>query len=673
MSTDHKLFAILFADIVGYTDMMHTDEPGAMKVLEHFKVTTLDSVDKHGGHIWQFYGDACLATFDNASDAVNCSLMLQQRFRIDPPIHVRVGIHLGEVVVGKDNIHGDHVNIASRIESMSVPNCILLSRTMAEQLQNKPQYVLKSMGVFPFKNISEPLEVFALANEGLTVPTPSSVSGKFDERKMWSRKSKRIWALVAAFIISVLAFNVWIEKSRTDKLGSTDELKTSLAVFPFHDLSSDGTYKEYAILVQRALHEKLSHIKEINLLSLSGLTGSESQMPTNQEIARKIQPDRYVAGSVLRLENDMRNVQGELVEPSSHQAIWVRSFSQSPGEDLFSVVNPMAENILKEMGVMLDQDFECDMSRVPTSSTKAFGLVKTAVELTELRDRQSLQQAVVLLREAIRLDSLYAEAHAELANTLFAMGWRSYIDRESAAQQAEILAKRAIALFPCVRTANSVLATLAERVYNKNEEARPLYLKAIEVVPNDPSAYRHYSTFLKRNREYKEALKYAKRAADISPLNVIINRNYLDALLFNGFLDEAETYLDSLKRRTPEMMTRYADMNGNVLAFKGQFAEAIPYYEERMAYSNSVAAELGFCYAQTGNNEKALQMIEVVRGTNYEYVNKAMIYLGLTGSDSSYQDSMYHYIDLVIKESRGVNFLCDHPFFNKVPIPVCDD
>ena len=178
MKETRKLNTILFADITGYTSIMHSDEAKAMEYLQSFKKLLEDKVPKYNGQIVQYFGDACLLSFDSTTSGVQCALSLQQDFQeIDLPI--RIGMHLGEVVFTENNVFGDGVNIASRIESMGIPGSILLSNAIRNQIKNKDEFKLTSLGSFEFKNVSEPMVFFALQNDGLSVPVKSKIQGKF--------------------------------------------------------------------------------------------------------------------------------------------------------------------------------------------------------------------------------------------------------------------------------------------------------------------------------------------------------------------------------------------------------------------------------------------------------------------------------------------------------------
>ena len=142
MSTSNnlKLAAILLADIVGYTALMQADEKAALQSLDKFKSVLETLVPLHKGEIIQFYGDGCLAIFNSSVDAMACAKQLQENFQTVPKVPVRIGLHAGDVVLKDDNVFGDAVNIASRVESMGIPGAILLSSNVRNQIK-KPNRI----------------------------------------------------------------------------------------------------------------------------------------------------------------------------------------------------------------------------------------------------------------------------------------------------------------------------------------------------------------------------------------------------------------------------------------------------------------------------------------------------------------------------------------------------
>lgn len=177
-SKNRRLAAILFADIVGYTALMQKDELTANQNLEKFHQTLTKKVNHHKGQIINNYGDGCVCTFDSAVDAMHCAKTIQTTFQTEPKVPVRIGLHSGDVFFKDDNVFGDSVNIASRIESLGVAGAVLFSKQIKRHIANQTAFKIQSLGKFNFKNVEKTMEVFGLANEGLILPKRSEMKGK---------------------------------------------------------------------------------------------------------------------------------------------------------------------------------------------------------------------------------------------------------------------------------------------------------------------------------------------------------------------------------------------------------------------------------------------------------------------------------------------------------------
>ena len=204
MSSTRQLAAIMFTDIVGYTAMMQQDEQNALWLLNRFKEVLERIAREHHGKIIQYYGDGCLLAFDSSSNSVECAMALQKTFGETPKVPVRIGLHLGDVIFRNENLFGDGVNIASRIETLGVPGAILLSKSIRDQIKNNAELQLSSLGSFRFKNVEEPMEVFAISNPGFIVPKRESLEGKLKAKSPQKRKIAVALLILIAVIAGIL-------------------------------------------------------------------------------------------------------------------------------------------------------------------------------------------------------------------------------------------------------------------------------------------------------------------------------------------------------------------------------------------------------------------------------------------------------------------------------------
>jgi class 3 adenylate cyclase/FixJ family two-component response regulator len=184
LSNQRRLAAILFTDIVGYTAMMQENEQQAVSVIKRHIGELQDALAIHRGEMLNDYGDGSLSVFASATDAVQCAIEIQRRLQITPVVPLRIGLHIGEIFFEGGKILGDGVNVASRIQSLGKENTILFSGEIHDKIKNNPKFRSVSLGYYEFKNVAKPIEVFALANEGLVVPSRKNMEGKL-KKKSW--------------------------------------------------------------------------------------------------------------------------------------------------------------------------------------------------------------------------------------------------------------------------------------------------------------------------------------------------------------------------------------------------------------------------------------------------------------------------------------------------------
>src|SRR4030095_14801965 len=203
MNHKHHLAAILFTDIVSYTAMMQHDEEQARVTIKRHNSVLEKIVAAHGGEVINYYGDGSLCIFSSATESVRCAIEIQKELQVEPNVPLRIGLHVGEVFFEDGKALGDGVNVASRIQSLGQANTILFSREVFDKIRNHPEFMAVPIGYFDFKNVNEPVEVFALANEGLTIPERKKMSGKLKDDLSGKKKAVRR-NFVAALAVLVI-------------------------------------------------------------------------------------------------------------------------------------------------------------------------------------------------------------------------------------------------------------------------------------------------------------------------------------------------------------------------------------------------------------------------------------------------------------------------------------
>ncbi|NND34979.1 MAG: hypothetical protein HKN76_20505, partial [Saprospiraceae bacterium] len=239
MSEEHKLAVILFADIVGYTTIMEGNEPAALMMLARFKAVIESETSSYGGQFVQYFGDGALLTFASSSKAVDCAAAIQGAFQDEPQVPVRIGMHIGDVLFKDGNVFGNGVNVASRIESLGVPGAVLMSKAIRNQIRNQGDHVLTSLGSFAFKNVEEPMEVYALADPGFVVPSKADMQGKLKQATPRRFSQKLMLRLVAFLVLAAIFWGVWVQQSNARNVLPSEVRQEKVAVAVFNNFTSD--------------------------------------------------------------------------------------------------------------------------------------------------------------------------------------------------------------------------------------------------------------------------------------------------------------------------------------------------------------------------------------------------------------------------------------------------
>ena len=295
MPQSRQLAAIMFTDIVGYTGMMQQNELKAVTVIKHYNAALEKFVGQYNGQVLNYYGDGSLCIFHSALDAVNCSLAVQKELKTDPVVPLRIGLHIGEVFFEEDKALGDAVNVASRVQSLGLENTILVSAEFYDKVRNNPIISARSLGAFHFKNVDKPMEIFALTNEGLSVPQRKKIEGKLKKNNFSSRS---IIAIVLVILLASAAFIIYQNMSAGKVLPEVTD--KSIAVLPFVDMSAN---KDQEYLADGLAEEIINSITAINTLKVIGRTSSfqfKGKGLAAEAIGKKLDVSFILEGSIQK-------------------------------------------------------------------------------------------------------------------------------------------------------------------------------------------------------------------------------------------------------------------------------------------------------------------------------------------------------------------------------------
>ena len=524
-----QLAAIMFTDIAGYTAMMEADEQKTVAVIKHYNAALENLVKQNDGQVLNYYGDGSLCIFHSATDAANCSLALQEELKKAPVVPLRIGLHIGEVFFEDTKALGDGVNIASRVQSLGQANTILVSAEFYDKIKNNSTFKSVSLGNFNFKNVTHPLQVFALTNPGLSVPHRKSMEGKLAPKRTFKKV-----VLVSLLLIVFVAAGFYYKTLIPNKSASRPKDK-SIAVLPFTDMSPAKDQEYFSDGLSEELITALAKIPD---LKVAGRTSSFSYKGINKNletIGNELRVSTILEGSLRKSGNQLR-ITAQLINTDDGFNIWSDSY-EIEFTDIFSVQDKITKAIITALNVHLLDNKEPE----PTASTNQdaySNYLKARHQLSFRGDH--LLQAKRLFEEAIKLDTGFAAAHSGLSRTLSIIPNYLMVDNvKSLMDSAKQEANKALSLDPNNGEALSVLGTIAAYYDWDWDAAEQAFTRSKEVNPNDAEMYNFLGDFYWIISDKKLAIEMESKAVELDPLLAVNYANLAMAYYMSKDYDNA--------------------------------------------------------------------------------------------------------------------------------------
>ncbi|MBF9254926.1 tetratricopeptide repeat protein [Pontibacter sp. 172403-2] len=594
MSQHRQLAAIMFTDIEGYSALMQHNEQQAITLKNRHRQVLQDQHKHCNGHIVQYYGDGTLSIFQSAVEAVECALAMQQAFRQEPKVPVRIGLHMGDVIFDDEQLFGDGVNIASRIESLGVPGSVLLSDRVQEEIVNHPEFKTYSVGRYHLKNIARRVEVFALDHEGLVKPAPYSLKGKTEEAEGRNRQGLRTFSKLPP---------------------------KSIAVLPLVNMSNDPEQQYFGDGVAEEIINSLSNLKD---LKVAGRTSSFQFSGRNidlREVGEKLGVSTVLEGSVRKQGNRLRiTIQLIKVEDGFH--LWSEKYDRSM-DDIFAIQDEIANAITEKMKVTLMEKSRNRIKKPTTKNTEAYELYLKGRFYVNRRGA-SIITGIKYLQQAIKLDPGFALAHTGYADANLMAGLYGLLPPKQVMYKAKESAEQALKLDPSLCEPYCSLGTYYCYEWNK-KEAEKNFLKSIELNPRYAQAHLwyglNYLTWMKG--DFARAEEHGRIAIKLEPLSAISYGIYAQILHTAGKFEEAlATCKAGLELDASSFLCRLYE--GYSYLFLKQYDEAVQIFEQLMKLSNKHNFSHGgliMAYCKMGNYEKGRLLLEDLKARSLkEYI-----------------------------------------------------
>jgi TolB-like protein len=375
----------MFTDIEGYTAMMQQSEEKAMLVRGRHREILQKEHKQFNGRIIQYYGDGSVSIFQSAVQAVGCALAMQQEFCRATVAPVRIGIHIGDIVFDEEQIFGDGVNLASRIESLGIAGCVLLSDKVNDEIRNHPGFKTVSVGIFHFKNIERKVEVFALDHEGLVKPQPGSLTGKTEEKK------------------------------NTSDRGIGKPTPKSLAVLPFVNMSNDPEQEYFTDGLTEEIITDLSQIEELRVISRGSVMTFKGTNKKIGEIAAEARVKYILQGSVRKAGKNLR-INTQLINAEEDEHLWAEKYTGTL-DDIFAIQEQISRQIADKLRIKLSEKESDLLHTNPIQNLRAYELYQRAqYEFFRFKE-DGLNRALKYLDEAIKAEGENSLLYARLGLT----------------------------------------------------------------------------------------------------------------------------------------------------------------------------------------------------------------------------------------------------------------
>jgi len=552
-----QLAAIMFTDIEGYTALMQRDEEKALAYRSRHREVFNSLTHKFNGKILQYYGDGTLSTFNSAIDAVQCGIALQLAFLQDPHIPIRIGIHSGDIIFDENDIIGDGVNVASRIESLAIVGSVMISEKVFDEVKNQSDIYTASMGVFELKNMDKPIEVFAVTNNGLLVPEKDEIEarhqGMFSGEKRKSEREKRTalrtWSMIAMGLVLIALF--FYVSSLFDGVqifpgGDGGTAKKSIAVLPFINDSHDSTNIYIINGLMESVLNNLQQIEDLRVVSRTSVEKFRNNPKTISEIARELNVRYFVEGSGQKI-GDQIMLHIQLIEASSDEHLWAQQYNRET-KDIFNLQMEIARDIALQIEAVITPEEAERIEKVPTENLVAYDHFLKGMDHFYKGTPEGWEEAIHCFEAAIEHDAEFARAYADISISYFLLDAGQTEKQYS--EKINYYADQALLFDP--ELPQGLVAKALFYMHNKEYEmAEPYLEKAHEYNPNSAMVIRtlsdFYANYLPNTEKYLEyALKGISLdiAANDSTTASYIYLHISNAFIQSGFVDEAEKYIN---------------------------------------------------------------------------------------------------------------------------------
>ncbi len=572
-SPQRKLAAIMFTDMVGYTALMQKDEIKARELIQRHRDLMKPHINKHNGEVIQYVGDGTFCRFDSAIEAVNAAVEIQKVLELEDEVNLRIGIHIGDVVVEGDEVYGDGVNVASRLEPLADPGGICVSHQVYENIKNQSDLKLESLGEQNLKNVDEPMEVFTVTKE----EAPEQIQPLSTTEKS-SRKT--MYGAIAAIIlfVGVLAYlNFNGDRGSGSKISKADVSKASIAVLPFENMSSDPENEYFSDGITEEIINALTKIKGLRVAARTSSFRFKGEKIDIREVGEKLNVKTVLEGSVRKSGSKLR-ITAQLINIEDGYHIWSETFEREMS-DVFAIQDEISLSIMNRLKIEFSGSDEISVTERHSENIEAYNLYLKGRFQCLKNTKSGVTRGIEYLGNALDIDPDYALAYAEIANCYSTIGYfhSDMMPIKDAYLKASEAAESALKIDDDLAEAHASLAYI-KRTYDWDWEGAGIeYNRAMELNANKIDTRWLYALYLAAVGRFDEAVKEAKTALEHDPISHNANVALARIFYYNRQYDKAIAQSNILLEMNPNSTAGHSII-ANVYEQEGRYDEAIERY-----------------------------------------------------------------------------------------------
>ena len=572
----------MFTDLVGFTALSQRNESVALSILDEQRELLRPVFIRHDGREVKTIGDAFLVEFPSALSAVKCAYEIQKttkEFNNSLPeerrVHLRIGIHLGDVVESQGDISGDAVNVASRIESLADSGGVCLTRQVYDQVQNKFELPLRSLGTRLLKNVSSSMEVYKMVMPWDA--TVAALSGRRDASR--------------------------------------------IAILPFANISPDPADEYFSDGMTDELIAVLSKIGGLRVVARTSVMRFKGEKATANRIGQELKVGSLIEGSVRKSKDQVR-ITVQLVDTESEVQLWTETYNRNL-QDIFSVQSDIAQQVAKALEVRLGVRENSALRREQTQNPEAYSFYLKGRHRWNLRSENEINRAIKYFEEAIGRDPAYALAYAGLADCYSILGYYAFRRPVAVYPRAKELAEKALSLNESIAEPHASLGEVLMQYFFDWKKAGSELDRALELNPSYATAHFWRATHHMALGRTDDSLTQVRKAVELDPLSMIILTDAARNLYLARRYDEAINQYQRSLDIDPNFPIAHKGL-AEVYAQIGKYDEAVSEIERAIALSGRsifILDDLGYIYARAGKREDASKVLEDLdKLANDEYV-----------------------------------------------------